>query len=122
MANILGPLFFILLTIWIAIISTCGFKHLYNLWRFNDRKCQKQIDMLSDDALSIILAMYNSSSYTMKLELSCATTVILQSIGFISRPNIGTGLGFEFDYFLEPWVIKCLKKHSQKFKERLEQK
>jgi Ca2+/Na+ antiporter len=119
---VLGCVFFVSAIIWGVIIATLLFRRIYRTWSFNDRNCYKRFDRLSEDGLSIILEMYNSTSYTMEMDISNATVALLSTMGFISRPSIGTGNGLEFDYYLQPWVIKHLKKHYSEYEKRLSKK
>jgi hypothetical protein len=95
---------------------------MYRNWSFNNRNCKKRFAQISDDALRMIMSMYNTKSYTMDLDMSSATVELLEARSFISRSSIVDTISWKSNYYLQPWVIRHLKKHSQKYLDRLNQK
>lgn len=81
---------------------------------FTGRNAKRRFEMLSEEALDVVLKMYNSPNYSRTMSLESATATILYKYSFVGRPSYGSG-DLMFQFFLQPWVIKYLDKHSRKF-------
>jgi hypothetical protein len=119
---VLGCVFFVSVVVWIVILAMLIFKRLHRAWSYNDKNCKKRFDQISDDALKLIMNMYSTKSYTMDLDMSSATVELLEARRFISRSSIVDTISWKSNYYLQPWVIRHLEKHTQEYLERLKQK
>ena len=112
--TIFGIVFIICISFWIMQLITIIYYKSKKAYFFSDKACRKRFEMLSDEAISIVVDMYHSKSHSLELEMSEATTVTLESINIIGRGCVSSG-GCYFDYFLQPWVIKYLAKHISEY-------
>ena len=101
----------------------CLFSWMFRNWsifrKYTGRQAQRKFDMLSEEAGNIILEMYFSPSHSTKLFYSSASATLLERQEFISRSTISDG-GFEFEYFLQPWVVRYLDKNIPKYMKELQ--
>ena len=112
--TIIGIAFVVCVSIWVVILATALYYKIKKAQFCSDKACRKRFEMLSAEAISIVISMYNSKSYSLEMEMSEANTTVLQSLHFIGRGSLSS-YGYYFDYYLEPWVIKYLSKHISEY-------
>lgn len=112
--TIIGISFVVCVSIWVVILATALYYKIKKAQFYSDKACQKRFEMLSDAALAVVISMYKTKSRTSELDMSEATTTVLESLYFIGRGSVSV-YGTYFDYYLEPWVIKYLNKHIAEY-------
>lgn len=111
----LGITAIICASIWIIIFLSYLIRKISKKIAFNDKNSKKRFERISPMALVTVLEMYVSPTHSIRLGINDATTLILENYLFISRGTISSH-GFDFDYFLQPWVIVYLNKHFSEYK------
>lgn len=116
----LGITAIICASIWIIIFLSYLIRKISKKIAFNDKNSKKRFERISPMALVTVLEMYVSPTHSIRLGINDATTLILENYLFITRGTISSH-GFDFDYFLQPWVIVYLNKHFSEYEYMLKQ-
>ncbi len=106
-------------SIWVIIFLSYITRKIGKKIAFNDKNSRKRFERISPMALVTVLEMYVSPTHSLRLGINDATTLILENYLFITRGTISSH-GFDFDYFLQPWVIVYLNKHFSEYKHLLQ--
>lgn len=110
-APYLGIIFVVCCAFWVTQI----FLYIRKKTAFNERNAKKRFEIISETALTTILKMYKSPTHSTLLNIDDATTLCLENFLFIHRGSVSSH-GFEFDYLLQPWVVRYLNKHYYEYK------
>ena len=113
-ATVLGIAFIICIALWLVIlflaIKVRIQKHIF----CSDKACKKRFDLLSEEALQVVLDMYHSDRHAAELELGSAELSVLESMFFIGRSTVSS-YAYVYDCYLQPWVIQYLSKHISEY-------
>ena len=115
----LGTAAIVCVAIWIVIILTYISRKIEKKIAFNEKNSKKRFERISPVALITVLKMYQSPTHSVRLGIEDATTQILENYLFITRGTISSH-GFDFDYYLQPWVIVYLNNHFSEYKHLLQ--
>lgn len=110
----LGISFVVCFTLFVLLLLSKLLLKLRSILAFSGHNAKRRFEMLSEDALDVVLEMYNSPNHSITLSLESATATILHAYGFIGRPSFGSG-DLRFQFFLHPWVIRYIDKHTNQF-------
>ena len=116
----LGIALVVCFAIWVTLLLTNVVRAISKKIAFNEKNSKKRFQRISPVALITVLAMYQSPTHSMRLNIEEATTIVLENYLFIHRGTLSSH-GLDFDYTLQPWVIKYLSKHFSEYKHILTQ-
>lgn len=105
------------------LILTIGFFEIIQVVRAKRNKqfLEKQIDELTYDEIMRVLIMYRMPGNTLSMSIQDGVTGALRFKCIISQiSNVGDGVGIlTFQFILQPWVLRYLKKNLDKYSEYL---
>lgn len=114
-ATVFGIAFIICLALWGIILFSviCDKIKIYR--GTCDKACKQRFELLSEEALQVVLCMYENERYATVMELGSATANVLEAMQFVGRGIVSSHHCY-FDYYLQPWVIKYLSKHISDYR------
>lgn len=105
------------------LVLTIAFFEIIQVVRVHrtNRLLEKQIDELTYDEIMRVLIMYHMPGNTLSMSIQDGVTGALHYKCIISRiTNVGDGVGIlTFQFILQPWVLRYLKKNLDKYSEYL---
>ena len=113
-ATVIGVVFLLCVALWLVILFL-AIKDTIKKRRFcSDKACKQRFDLLSEEALQVVLDMYHSDRHAAELELGSAELSVLESMFFIGRSTVSS-YAYVYGCYLQPWVIQYLSKHISEY-------
>ena len=113
-AAIIGISFLVCAALWLVIVSSVIKGKIQKSRLYSDKACKQRFELLSEDALQVVLDMYHSVRHAAELELGSAELSVLESMSFIGRSAVSS-YSYVYDCYLQPWVIQYLAKHISEY-------
>lgn len=82
------------------------------------RKQYKLFINLDDVYKQTLVEMYKSPTRSLKMSVSNSVATYLEAIHAIGRSSISS-MGVVFDFYLQPWVVKCIEKMCVEMEEEI---
>ena len=109
--QIIGSIFLLSIFLILSILFFIVIKRIRSAVAM--KKIEKSMEELTPEELKRVIFMFYSPGNTLSMSVQDGVTGALVMKGIITHAsNVGDGIGlFTFQYMLQPWAVRYLKKH-----------